>query len=128
MGITFFPEITLSTLPEILQKDFDYFVLDMGILNPYTAYEFSRCHIQYIVGDFSLWKKEKTLHHLEQLIKNSKINQEQVILLENPMIKESIRSEPLKVFSKIIPVPFISNPFQIASKDFVFYESLLGGK
>ena len=81
MGICMFPEITLSSLPEILQKDFDYFVLDMGILNPYTAYEFSRCHMQYIVGDFSLWKKAKTLHSLEQLLKSININQEKVILL-----------------------------------------------
>ena len=128
MGICFFPEITLSSLPEILQKDFEYFVLDMGILNPYTAYEFSRCHMQYMVGDFSIWKKEKTLHCLEQLLKINKINQEQVILLENPKIKESIRSEPLKGFSKRLSVPFIKNPFRIASNDFIFYESMLEGK
>jgi hypothetical protein len=128
MGICFFPEITLSTLPEILQKDFDYFVLDMGILNPYTAYEFSRCHMQYMVGDFSLWKKEKTLHHLEQLLKHNIIKQEQVILLENPKIKESFPSKSVKGFSQKITVPFISNPFQIASNEFVFYENMLGGK
>jgi hypothetical protein len=128
MGICFFPEITLSTLPEILQKDFDYFVLDMGILNPYTAYEFSRCHMQYMVGDFSLWKKEKTLHHLEQLLKHNIIKQEQVILLLNPTIKESYPSGPVKGFLKRITVPFIPNPFQIASSEFAFYEKVLGGK
>ena len=128
MGICFFPEITLSSLPEILQEDFEYFVLDMGILNPYTAYEFSKCHMQYMVGDFSLWKKEKTLCSLEQLLKHNIIKQEQVILLENPMIKESIHFQATQRFSKNIGVPFIPNPFQIASRDFFFYENLLGGK
>jgi hypothetical protein len=128
MGICFFPETTLSSLPDLLQKDFEYFVLDMGILNPYTAYEFSRCHMQYMVGDFSLWKKEQTLHSLEQLLKINKINQEQVILLENPKIKESFPSKSVKGFSQKITVPFISNPFQIASNEFVFYENMLGGK
>ena len=84
--------------------------------------------MQYMVGDFSLWKKEKTLHNLEQLIKSNNINQEQVILLENPQIKESFCSKSVKGFSKKIAVPFIPNPFQIASNDFVFYENMLGGK
>lgn len=127
-GIHFFPEVTLSSLPEILQKDFEYFVLDMGILNPYTAYEFSRCHMQYMVGDFSLWKKEKTLHNLEQLIKLNNISKEQVILLENPKIKESLCFQSVQGFSRKITVPFISNPFRIASNEFVFYENMLGGK
>lgn len=127
MGITFFPEITLSKLPEVLQLNYDYFVLDMGILNPYTAYEFTRCNLKLMVGDLSPWKKEKTLKSLEQILQKTNIHQEQVIFLGNPMIKESISSRYVKGFSKIMTVPYISNPFHLSSKDFVFYEHLLKG-
>lgn len=125
MGISFFPNITLSILPEILQRNYDYFVLDMGVLNPNTALEFSRCHQQFLVGSLSIWKQDKTLEKLEQLQKTTKINQERVSFLGNPIIKESLFSKKFNGFSKVISVPFIKNPFQIASKDFVFYESLL---
>ena len=125
MGITFFPNVTLARLPEILQKRFDYFVLDMGILNTNTAYEFSRCQKQFLVGSMSLWKQEKTVKNLEQLQKITNMNQEHMVFLGNPMIKESLCSGRFKAFSKVISVPFIENPFQIASKDFSFFESLL---
>lgn len=125
MGIRFFPKVTLSQLTTILQKNFDYFILDMGILNANTAYEFSRCHYKFIVGSFSIWKKEKTLNKLEQSLKTTNINREQVVILGNPMIKESLCSGRFKAFSKVISTPFIKNPFQIPSRDFLFYENLL---
>ena len=97
----------------------------MGVLNPNTALEFSRCHQQFLVGDLSIWKRENTIEKLEQLLKTIKINQEHIVFLANPMIKESLFSKKFNAFSKVISVPFIKNPFQIASKDFVFFESLL---
>lgn len=112
-------------LPDLLQREYDYFILDMGILNQHTAQEFARCHKKYIVADCSPWKVEQSIQNLEHLIKQKYINQEQVIILGNPMKKESIYSGILKNFSKFISVPHIKNPFQIASVDFVFYEQML---
>ena len=118
MGITFFTRISLSRLPEILQRNYDYFILDMGVLNPNTAYEFSRCDQQFLVGSLSIWRKEKTFEKLEQLLKTTNIYQERVVFLGNPMIKESMYSGKLKAFFRVISVPFIKNPFRIASNDF----------
>ncbi len=125
MGIDFYSHVTLTRLSEILQKKYDYFVLDIGILNPNTAYEFSRCNRQFIVTDLSIWKRERTLEKLEQLCNTITLNQERVVLLGNSIMKESVHSNTFKFFSKVISIPFIPNPFQIASYDFMFYESLI---
>ena len=39
-GIVFYPNTTVTSLPEILRKDYRYFILDMGVLTTYTANEF----------------------------------------------------------------------------------------
>lgn len=125
MGIVFYSQVTLTRLSEILQKNYDYFILDMGILNPNTAYEFSRCNRQFIVADLAIWKRKRTLEKLKQLQNTITLNQERVVLLGNAMLKESIPFSTFSFFSKVISIPFIPNPFQIASYDFTFYESLI---
>ena len=65
MGIALFPNATPSSLSGILQMDFEYFILDMGVLNTYTAEAFSRCDKQYLVGSLNSWKRQKTLEKVK---------------------------------------------------------------
>ena len=41
-GIHIFPSTKVTSVSDILSKDFDYFILDMGVLTKYTAVEFSK--------------------------------------------------------------------------------------
>ena len=125
MGIALFPNATLSSLPAILQMDFEYFILDMGVLNTYTAEQFSHCHKQFIVGSLNSWKKEKTLEKIELLRKNKMIDQDMVTFIRVSNEKESTFSFFSKPFSKIVDAPYIPNPFQISFDSFGFYETLL---
>ncbi|MBR4025981.1 MAG: hypothetical protein IKJ01_00300 [Lachnospiraceae bacterium] len=124
-GITLFPNVTLSSLPQILEQDYEYFILDMGILNPNTALTFSQCDKQFIIGSLSLLKQQSVIQKIETLLKTPPIHKESVTILGNPGIKESNSAIFSKSFAKIIDVPFIENPFQIASDNFGFYKNLL---
>lgn len=128
LGIYMFPKASLSTLPHILQMHFDYFVLDFGILNPYTLKEFNRCNKKFLVMDLCLWKKRKNQEKLEQFIKENTLELEHVILLMNHLTKESTTLRFSKLFSKQISLPYIKNPFQLTPDDFKFYEKLLEEK
>jgi len=113
MGIDIFPCKSVTSLPEILRLDYEYFVIDMAVLNTYTAKEFSRCDKQFIVCSFSKWKRARTTARLKQLLNTTMIQQEHVTILENFSMKESKLSMSSMGHSKVLPFPFVQNPFQL---------------
>ena len=123
-GIHFFAQVKPSQLSKILQYKFDIFILDFGVYSSLLFYTFLRCDIQFMVGDFSQWRRMDSLNQLEYIQNTYQLNHKQVTLLDNTITKESFYSKignpPLRNYR----VPLISNPFHIASFDFAFYESL----
>ena len=124
-GIDFFPQVSVTSLREILNKNYDFYILDMGVLNHYTATEFAKCDKQLFVCSFSKWKKKQTMEKLNELYQQMYICQESVILLAN---LEGKKSTLLPMFPNRISIPFISNPFQLEPSLFHVLYLLLGGK
>uniref|UniRef100_UPI0040566078 hypothetical protein n=1 Tax=Agathobacter sp. TaxID=2021311 RepID=UPI0040566078 len=125
MGFALYPNATLSSLPDILQADFEYFILDMGVLNTYTAREFSHCHKQFIIGSLTNWKRQKTLEQIDSLLKNNMIQQDKVTFIRVSDKKESTFSIFPKPFAKIVNAPYFPNPFQISYESFGFFQRIL---
>lgn len=124
-GITFFPCITVTSLPEILNKDFDYFILDFGVLNIYTAKVFAKCDKQFLVCSLAKWKEKQSLEKQKKLFEQTYLCQEQIIFLDNLQTKKST------LFSSIthrISIPFIQNPFHIETQLFYVFHQLLERK
>lgn len=106
--------------------DFDYFILDMGVLNVYTAKEFAKCEKQFLVCSLNKWKRKPTIEKISQLLKNTYMHQEDITILGNCSNKESILTLSPSVRFRMIPMPFITNPFQLHSEFFTFFEKILG--
>lgn len=121
-----FPCMTFTSVTDILRMDFDYFILDMGVLNVYSAKEFAKCEKQFLVCSLSKWKRKQTFEKLLQLLNNTYISQEYITILGNCDKKESTLSLSLSVRFRMISVPFITNPFQLHSEFFTFFEKILG--
>lgn len=105
--------------------DFDYFVLDMSILNAFTAEEFSKCDRQFLVCSLSQWKKTHTLEKIEQFIQNNYIDQEYVTVLGNVDQKKSKLTISSNIKCSYYTLPFLENPFQIVTSNFAFFNRLL---
>ena len=105
--------------------DFDYFVLDIGVLNAYTAEEFSKCDQQFLVCSLSKWKKPLTLEKIAQFIEQNYIHQEYVTVLGNVDLKKSKIAISNHVKCTYYVLPFLDNPFQLATKKFAFFNRLL---
>lgn len=125
MGIALFPNVTLSSLSGILQMDFEYFILDIGVLNTYTVEPFSHCDKQYIVGSLNSWKRQKTLEKIKHFTNNNTLHQDKVIFVQVSAEKESKLLTLSNPFAKIVDAPYIPNPFHISFDSFGFYEILL---
>ena len=125
MGIKIFPAVNVTSLWDILRMDYDYFVLDMGVLNAYTAKEFAKCHHCFLVCDCSEWKYKYTEEKVEQLFQYTKLSQDHVTVLRNFGIKKSTLPIFSKYHFKIKTFPFIQNPFQLQPVVFKDFKKLL---
>lgn len=108
MGIHIFPSMKVTSLSMILNMNFDYFILDMGVLTNYTAVELSKCHKQFLVCNFCAWKKHMHIKKIDELLKNKILNKKCLTLLSiNKSTNQNSLSLPMHHF------PFIENPFQL---------------
>ena len=124
MGIVFFPNVTISDLPEILNYKYEYFILDFGVLNSYTAKEFNRCKARLTICDHRDWKFEQ----IEAYLNNKLLWSEK--LKDNLIIMGNISKSNCRKFRKehgydIMSIPAIPNQFQLTSEFFEFFEELL---
>lgn len=122
-GIDFFPNISLTSLAEILHYDYQYFILDMGILNTYTLHEFLRCDKYFLVCSPSSWRIAQAKEKVKQLFKNQAY-QNQMTVIMNLSKKESYFSTFLSSY-KQIAFPYIANPFQIEPRHFCVISQIL---
>lgn len=122
MGIHIFPSTKVTSLKDILSKDFDYFILDMGILTTYTAVEFSKCQKQFLVCNFCEWKKRTTQKKIQDLFQNTNLEREKLILLKTFASKST---GPLLSEMHFKTFPPISNPFQLPVNLFSDLNNLL---
>lgn len=122
LGIHIYPSTKVTSLTTVLSMDFDYFILDMGVLTNYTAVELSKCHKQFLVCNFCQWKRNILEEKITDLFQKTNLNKKSVTLLktfDNKSIGPNLF--PLKVKS----FPFITNPFQLPVDSFSDLNQLL---
>ena len=122
-GIVFYPNTLVTSLPEILHKNYRYFIIDMGVLNTYTTSEFLRCDKQFLICSQSKWRASHIDQKIDKLFQNNH-NSNCIQLIMNLSEKES----NLSIFSQSrerIFMPFIPNPFQLEPKHFNVFSLLL---
>ena len=125
-----FPCVTVTSLSEIIALNYDYFILDMGVLNTYTIKEFIKCDQRFLVCSLIKWKREKTIEKLEQFFSSNHLTTVHVTVLDNLQMKTKIvhvlTSSNLSF--PVISFPFISNPFQLKPIDFRAFHQILERK
>lgn len=126
MGIAIFPHKTFTSLPEILYMDYDYFILDMGILNSYSVKEFAKFEKQFLVCSLSKWKERKTTEKLCRLLETTYVLPEHITILSNCSKKESYIKVSPETSMPVISIPFIQNPFQLNLEFLPSFGKILG--
>lgn len=127
LGIGIFPCVTVTSLSEILALNYDYFVLDIGVLNAYTLKDFLKCDQRFLVCSLSKWKVQKTKEKLEKFFQYNNINTAHVTVLCN-LVEESKVLNFSNLSFPIISFPFIPNPFQLKPDVFHVFHQILERK
>lgn len=127
--VSYYPDVTLRQLPERLHLPHKYKILDFGVLNTYTFPEFVRCDHYVVLTNVSIWKTKQLTQFIEE-IKKTNIGKDYKtnihFLCTGDLKKDRDRIERAYGI-RVIPVPFLANPFQVSSKHFGFFEQLWKG-
>ena len=114
-GISFFPNASVTSLTEILRSDFEYFILDMGVLNLHMLQEFLRCDKSFLICSPGKWRLCETQEKIDLLLKNQS-DQNQVTVIMNLCEKESKGQ---------LAFPYLKNPFQLQPRYFHVFSQIL---
>lgn len=125
--ITYYPSMTLLQLPKVLSRHYRYYVLDFGRPNLHTMRAFERCDIRLVIGSVCPWKKTQFIQSVHSIFYNDKNKEDNVYLGNFMEHKRDLEPIEQQCDVHIVPVPFLPNPFRITSKDFAFFEEILGG-
>ncbi len=123
--ISFFPCTNLTSLREILELDFDYFVLDFGVLNSYSFGEFLRYENRFLVCSLSKWKRERSLETLKKFASTNKNILECFKILSLSIDKKSTLQLSRHIKLYLCPLPFLPNPFLLPANLFTFFNRTL---
>lgn len=120
-NIDFFPSVTLATLQDILRRNYNFFILDFGVLNPFTINEYERCNLQYAICPTLPWKRNEFYKFIQMFKNNNSKFQDNITFIGYSKQKEIHSID-------ITAIPFLSNPFQITSDEFIYFEKVLERK
>lgn len=123
-GVDYFPHVSYCDVPLLLNREYDYLILDLGSMGEADLSEFLRCDTKFILGSLAPWKIWKYEKSLELL--NHSVNLGEGC---NYLVQMGT-SYDISRFSKanriaVREVPFIKDPFRIEKQLFLFFEELL---
>lgn len=72
--ITYFKQVSKNQIPEILNDDYNCYILDFGTNYSESFDEFIRCHNKIIIGDRAIWNQNRIVTFIKSIdkIKGSK--------------------------------------------------------
>lgn len=125
-GIDYYPKMTGSALPALLNQGYDYLILDLGSQKEADISEFLRCHRKLVLGSPALWKLWKYEEFFQSLGSSVNLGEGFCYLVQTGNTKNLTHTAKLHHVA-LSSIPFIKNPFRIEKELFLFFDTLLTG-
>lgn len=125
-GIDFYPAFRHSDHPLLRAKGYAWIIRDLGVLTEDSLAELARCDIRLLVVNGAPWKlplQEALYRHLL----SGQGKEDSIIVLGNPAPPNGFKKTSCFAAYPMIPVPPLTNPFQITSGEFRVFEKMITG-
>lgn len=121
--VDYYPNVSTDIVPEILDKGYDYLLLDFGILTERTYSEFLRCDRKLVIGSLSPWKEAFYRDFCTNYLLKKQWSDFLCLVLFGE--KQDIHRFSGNYHISMKQIPFIRNPFHITQEQFLFLQELL---
>ncbi|MCI5873344.1 MAG: hypothetical protein PUJ55_04195 [Clostridiales bacterium] len=122
-GVDYYPAVTASEVPALLNHGYDYLILDVGTPDEGMLSEFLRCDRKLILGSLAPWKSWKYEALFQKFTDDINLGEGFDYLVQTGSTKE-LASFSKTHHIKMQVVPFIKNPFHIEKELFPFLGTL----
>jgi hypothetical protein len=126
-GVTYYPDLLVRQLPEVMQLRYRYYILDFGRPTPYTLPEFLRCDHRIILTDTAIWKTAELDRFAVELQKNNIAWDTCKIVCMRGTKSDCARLARIYGI-RVISAPVLCNPFLLTSGTFRFFEDIMKGE
>lgn len=123
-GIDFYPHVSGSEVPSLLNQRYDYLILDVGSLAEADTSEFLRCDHKLVLGSLAPWKTWQYEGFFQKFSNIVNLGEGFYYLVQTGTTKNTSRFSKAHRISMLV-VPFIKDPFRIEKELFPFLEELL---
>lgn len=122
-GVSYFTDICVGNIPEIMNSRYDAFVLDLGADYETAREEFLRCDRKIVVGSISPWKAFAYEHFLNTITATENYEAwEFLVLFANVLDKKRLQK---RYGMYMISIPWIENPFCLKQEDMQFLQKII---
>lgn len=122
-GIDYYSRTDENRLLYIMNKDYEYIIIDLGNVASGIKSELLRCNEKIIIGSGALWKKQKfvnTVRELKKVPNSERWNY--CICCSDKETQKNIENE---AEISVKNIPYMPEAFYVDSSNFNFFESLL---
>lgn len=123
-GVDYYPAVSNGDLGYILNMDYEYTIIDLGVDSRKAREELMRCNGKLIVGSLSAWRKSEYYDYIDRLEKHTgDLDMYTFLALFGDKIEIKKCRRTFKI--QVKGIPFIANPFCIDEKEIPFLQSLI---
>lgn len=123
--IDFYPDVTFLNLQNILGKGYDFYIFDMGVINPNTLPALAHTDYCLVYGSISSWRSELYHDYIINNIPEISNYQKKIAYLACGCSKRNLANFRRQYQLRPLPVPSLDNPFQFTSQDWEKMEDLV---
>ena len=122
--IDYYPNVACEQVPVLLNRGYEYLILDLGSSQEAKKSEFLRCDIKLVLGSLAPWKVSYYNNFLKEYSFGDQAGQCILYFVQSGSRKTTT------LFSKehhisVQNIPFIKNPFQIEKELFSFLQNVV---
>lgn len=121
-NVTYYMNVRVHELTELLNQDFEYIVLDLGSDFQVNKEEFLRSDIKFVIGSLIEWKRDRFMEFLES---NQKLHRgEQWKYLVVFGLAKEIRQLKKRWNYNINSIPFEADPFILSKNSIKLFQKI----
>lgn len=123
-GVYYYPNIREETIPTLLNRGYDYLILDLGSIQEACTTELLRCDSKLVLGSLAPWKTENFKQFFLNFEQAQNLREGFLYLVQMGNVK-TIREFSRLYHITMQNIPFIKNPFRIEKEQFTFLQDII---
>ncbi|WP_022748153.1 hypothetical protein [Lachnobacterium bovis] len=134
LNIDFYPNVLFRDLINIRSKQYNFFIVDMGVLNQNILSEFLRHDVHFVIGYSNKIKASTFNNYIDFILspydieksssKSALLKNTKTTLLSNLGLPNDIKSFSKQYHYSLNSIPFFFNPFHLTSAEWKFFQDL----